>query len=344
MELVRGTAVLWRGPGVLQVGADPDHHVVLEGLTASEQAWLLEAARAAMPVDPLLAPAPTGPRTPLVPPPGALRLRARLEAVGLVDATRSGTLPGSGAAADAPGPGVVLDGLDAVTLAAADLLAQAGVRRFQVVDARQVDSSLEGAVPSGTYGYPRTAVAQDLLTSRYRDVYVGPLADPDVVVVSRARTPDVASTGLLMAEDRPHVTVTLRERHVEVGPLVLPGLTPCAHCRSLDLTDRDGLWPVMAQEMADWPLPAPTTAARVQASLEVARAVLEATGVATLGPSSLSGPGWAVCRVDADGTSRLVPLAPHPRCGCGATGEPFLPAASPASRRHDRAPAVGPAA
>ncbi|MFD1103185.1 hypothetical protein ACFQ23_13805, partial [Schaalia naturae] len=52
VELAPGTAVLPRGAEGVQIGADPDHHLVLTGLTAPQRAWLLRAARAAVPPQP----------------------------------------------------------------------------------------------------------------------------------------------------------------------------------------------------------------------------------------------------------------------------------------------------
>ena len=45
MNLAPNTAVLWRGPGVAQVGGDRTHHVLMENLHASDQIWLSNQAR-----------------------------------------------------------------------------------------------------------------------------------------------------------------------------------------------------------------------------------------------------------------------------------------------------------
>lgn len=47
MNLAHNTAVLWRGPGSVQVGGDRARHVLLDNLHASDQLWLSHQAHPA---------------------------------------------------------------------------------------------------------------------------------------------------------------------------------------------------------------------------------------------------------------------------------------------------------
>ena len=44
MKLARNTAILWRGPGAVQVGGDSSRHVLLDNLHANDQLWLSHQA------------------------------------------------------------------------------------------------------------------------------------------------------------------------------------------------------------------------------------------------------------------------------------------------------------
>ncbi len=321
VRLVEGTALVRRGSDALQVGGDPDHHVVLTGLSEPQQAWLLRAARRARP--PALDAAPAGEPAPsTVPPPGCEHLIARLVAAGFATHTtrRSAAAPVPGARA----PSVRIDGLDAVTTAAAMIFARVGVRHLDLRDRRPVDTSVQGTVSASLWALPRPDAVRDMIVSLEPRTRVERLHGPDVVVVSRARHADAAACGLLLVEDRRHLPVILRERSIVVGPLVRPGRTPCAQCLDLHLTDADRSWPLLARQMADWPLPAPPVAAIQVAALEVARRVLSAPGGdPILGEPAGGDPAWSQVRVDARGGIAVREVAPHPRCGCGAAGDPF---------------------
>ncbi|WP_062302845.1 hypothetical protein [Demequina subtropica] len=104
----------------------------------------------------------------------------------------------------------------------------------------------------------------------------------------------------------PHAALLADEAGVTVLP-VLPGATACLRCLGLARADLDPAWPVIAAQCeALAPPPDPLTAA--------VAGPLAASSLAAL----LAGddaPAWRVER----GLPRIVPLRPHPDCGCGAT-------------------------
>ena len=315
MEIERGTAVLWRGPGVVQIGSDPDHHLVLGGLSPAEQVWLVEAARAATPTGAHTTPTPRPSRRRAAPgrapTPVAARVAAHLRA--------RGVLPHTAAPGPRPNPRMRIDGVDVISAATARILVRSGVERLDIVDPARLDRPLPGVFDEEDVGVPRAqALAHHL--QDLGSLTVAPLTSPDVVLVSRARVPGLATAAALGAENRLHLLVTRHEGSVEIGPLVAPGRTPCAQCRALHLADADPHWPLTAREMPSWPLPpALDLAVEGVASLEVARAMLAALGSTELGPSALvRTEGRTLLRVEAGGVVREVPCPPHPRCSCGA--------------------------
>lgn len=338
MEIERGTAVLWRGPGVVQIGSDPDQHVVLDGLSPAEQVWLVDAARRHADLGP--PPGRTGHRPtrraphPWTPTPAAARVAARLRA--------GGSPPGAERQRTRRPPCVRIDGVDVVSAATARILVRAGVERLDIVDPARIERTVPDLFDDRDLGVSRARA----LTRRLRDLgplTVEPLEAPDVVLVSRERVPDLTTAGVLRGENRVHLLLTRHEDAVEIGPLVVPGRTPCAQCRALHLADADPHWPLTAREMPFWPLsPAPGLAVETVASLEVARALLGVLGHTELGPSPLvDARGRTLLRVEAGGVTRRVPCPPHPRCSCGCAPQGSSPAAFPSSVAPGSRPPVG---
>ncbi len=308
-----GTAVLERGAGVLQIGGDPDRHVILKGVTAAQHRWLTETARRALPREP--GDPDSRPTTELPLPPGGTRIQSRLATAGFLEDSLSDE--------HSRFPSVRIDGVDPVSLTACELLGRVGVRRFDAVDSRSVGRSLAFPGYEDTYAGSRTTLAAAVISRSTPRARVGMLTDPDVVIVSRPRTPSVVAAGLLMSEDRTHLLVTRFEHSVIVGPFVRPGLTPCGQCLSLALTDCDPVWPFLAKEMPPWPLPDPTPALVHSAALVIARAVVWSSGLTDFGRSELVTPGQLYARIGEDGRIAHDQLRPHARCGCGACGTPF---------------------
>ena len=340
VQLRAGTAVLWRGPGILQIGADPDHHVILNGLSASDQAWLVDAGRRASPDskwshDPPRALAPHR----------SYAIETQLRTAGFVEASTSilgqmGAHPPHSPQGDmrADHLAIRIDGVDTVTLGAAQLLALAGVRTFDVVDARLSDHTMDRSLGMRDYGRPRSLLATDAITRSGPRAQVRTVTIPDLVIVSRSRHADLVACGELLADDVPHLLVTRFEWSIAVGPLVVPGRTACAQCVALSLTDRDAMWPLVAQEFDHWPLSAPEPASTHVAALLVARTALGAFGIGLLGPSELiEGPANCV-QVNTLGQSSPDLVSAHPRCGCGAGGNPLESAEPEGSMAVDRAP------
>jgi bacteriocin biosynthesis cyclodehydratase domain-containing protein len=133
-----------------------------------------------------------------------------------------------------------------------------------------------------------------------------------VAVSHQVHDPVVAAAWL--RRDIPHLSVVIGDQRTRVGPVIVPGLTACAHCLDLHRSDVDGSWGVIAGQL--WGrLPA-------EPSLLVTReaAVLAARRVLTrLGDEPPSEPDEAIVTIDsATGQARQTLSRPHPGCGCAA--------------------------
>lgn len=122
---------------------------------------------------------------------------------------------------------------------------------------------------------------------------------------------DRAVTDALVRADQPHLVVRARAGGALVGPLVVPGLTPCLQCTDLSRRDADPGWPALLPQLTRARM-SPTPAlvgwaagvAVAQVLCFLRRAVPETWG-ATL----------EVTPDDFVTRRRAWPM--HPQCGCG---------------------------
>jgi len=112
-----------------------------------------------------------------------------------------------------------------------------------------------------------------------------------------------------------------------VGPLVVPGRTPCLRCVSLARGERDPHWPVLAAQLvgaAPTVEPCDVVLASLVSSLAAREALAWIDGADR--PATCGG----VLEYDLRaGTLRRRTVTAHPSCGCGA-----LDAAAPDTRAH----------
>lgn len=332
---------VWRNGTTLQLGLDPDVAVVFTDLGPGERA-VLDLLDEARPVDDVLTEAvargvarddavrfvsalegagvlddasaptglaalPLGERRRLAPEIAALSLRSRR--------------PGAAAAAVAARQQAVVAVIGAGRLGAplAALLAAAGVG---TVDVRDLGLTAPAdVVPGGLLltdvGRVRGQAARDAVRRSAASTVAGPAESPaDLVVLAPAYDERDAVPAA------PHLAVTAVDGIGIVGPLVLPGRSPCLRCLDLHRADRDPAWPALRRagradegDGCDGPVAVATAAL---ASMQ-ALAFLDGAGV----PSSV---GATLELRPPDGRSRRRSWSMHPDCGC-ATRAP-----SPARR------------
>lgn len=138
----------------------------------------------------------------------------------------------------------------------------------------------------------------------------GPAGPELVVLAASTAEPDRTLTDALQSAGRPHLVVRLEPDRAVVGPLVLPGRTPCVRCQDLSRCHLDPAWPRLLAQLCREPVePNPAllgwaaTTAAIQLRGWLAGAVPQTCG------SSLE--LWL-----ADFGLHARPWPAHPRCGC----------------------------
>jgi hypothetical protein len=115
-----------------------------------------------------------------------------------------------------------------------------------------------------------------------------------------------------LAVDVPHLPVVFGERAAVLGPLVVPGRTPCLRCAEEHRIDADPAWPVLAgQLLALGPAAgadAPALRLELHARLAAAVRAVRAGGDGGLAESAV--------RVATDGSVSRLARPWHARCSC----------------------------
>ena len=195
-------------------------------------------------------------------------------------------------------------------------LACSGVGAVDVHDDRptRAEDTGVGGLPLDSVGRRRGEAARDLLRSTAPALSEAPVDRPDLVVLADGHPDTSEKARTLVLDGTPHLRVQVRDTTGVVGPLVLPGRTPCLRCLELTRCDLDPAWPVLAAQLAvtdarqpacDGPL---ALAVAAQAAMQVLAMVDGTSDPATLGGTlEMALPDWRWRR-------RSWPL--HPDCGC----------------------------
>lgn len=288
MRLRRGTRVLDRGDGALQIGIRPA--LVLRGLTDTQRRFL-ERLETSATVTPLQ----------------QQRHRDLIDALAAADVLEPPPPPSLTLAVSDAGP----IGLSVGRSAARDGWA------VRFIDDGRIEHAPPGTYSTGVIASSRQGAACATVRSQMPQARVsvgdGP-ADVWVVVSHGAPALEVALP--LMTADVPHLFVCVDERGSRVGPFVEPGIGACGWCDGLARADEDPAWPRIALQLGA-PHPAtPTASADVIAGATAL--VLGALGAWRSGDAELWRNSAHVLTTGQPNARRT--LAPHPRCGCGAAG------------------------
>lgn len=338
---------MWRDTDTVQIGVDPEHAVVLRGMSVAlstvikgldgrftEDIVLARAAargvddRAARAMLRALtdggAIADAEPAESLVaelPPAERDRLAPDIAADVLVSGDPRGFLRRRSAH-------VAVHGAGRVGSAVATLLAAAGIGRITVVDrtpARPADVGPAG-LRRPDVGEPRAVgacrtIGEVAPSTTAAPVTFGtePTAPPDIAVLAPDQEPDRRVAATLLRAGVPHLVVRVREAQAIVGPFVLPARTSCLNCHDMVRTMRDPAWPTLLAQLLAAPPKQPAcdivlaTAAASVAAAHV-RSYLEGGE-----PDSID--GTVELRMPLS-TQRRRSWAPHPGCPCQYDPEP----------------------
>ena len=284
------------------------------GLTADRATGLLDRLAldgalddAALPT-PGLARLPVGERARLAPVVGALGLRNRL--------------PGGGARAleRRAQQHAVVHGLGLIGAQVARHLAAAGVGVVRPVDPGAVEhaDTGPGALDPAEAGRRRQdAVARAIqrLTPAARITPAAHLR-PDLVVLAPADRYPVELLDQLVSAGLPHLMVRTAGDEALVGPLVLPGRTPCVRCADLWRSESEPSWPRYLAQLGTpragqlAPCDTPLALLAVAHAVHSALSLLDGDEPPALG---------AVLSLDpASGAAARTEIDAHGSCTCGA--------------------------
>lgn len=215
---------------------------------------------------------------------------------------------------------------------------------LSVCDPAPAQASRRGRVlvrtPASAETFGRS-IAAELGRRGHHVVFAGAEARPDpdtalvVEVTERVLSPRRYLP--LMADDTPHLVVARDDDGVLLGPLVLPGRTPCLRCDDLRHLAEDEMWIATATQLHDLPPAHPPL------ELEWLAAVAAATSVQPLLDGIAPAPGESLTfRRERFTLTRRDGAAVEfqPGCGCQAPAESDWPTALANARgAADRAPA-----
>lgn len=231
----------------------------------------------------------------------------QLSAAGLLRPAPNGTAQA--------GRRVRLVGAGPVGLPLARYLLEGGVRELAVFD----------PAPPGPSLYPTAGTQPDQAAALTATVRSGPaevvrvdhwskpetLAVDLTVVVAEGPEVDRAVTDHLLRQDEPHLLVRSLGDAVWVGPLVIPGRTPCLRCTDLTRAGADPGWPTVLAQLGRLRLRLPALLTGWAAAVAATQALAFLDG----GRPETAGATMELTAADLRTELRIWPS--HAECGCG---------------------------
>ena len=131
-----------------------------------------------------------------------------------------------------------------------------------------------------------------------------------IVLAGKTAEPDRALTDALFRSGRPHLVVRLEPDRAVVGPLVIPGRSPCVRCQDLNRCRLDAAWPHLLAQLCREAVAAEPTLLSWAASTAAVQVRAWLAG----GSPETTGSTLELGLTDFRLGSRAWPA--HPRCGC----------------------------
>ena len=346
--------VLWREPGVLQVGIDPvwarqiphagarEFRAVrrLDGTRSlarilsdfvgenGDPDWLTAVLSTLVSIGAVIDRATSWWSE--LPAPERLRLAPTTAAASLAR-------PGANSLARRRAAFVHVCGTGRVGVGVAALLSAAGIGSVRVSptagDAQRVTPrSLSPLGPglASLGAFARDAAREAVSRNRWTAAASAPARrrEPDLVVLCPARVVPPATAERLTLAETPHLTALTDGPSARVGPLVLPGRTACLRCLDLHRADRDPQWPLILTQVAHHRGAQLTADDVVLSTLTAATAVTHALAVIDdpHGPWPSSAGAFLEFRLPELRWSRRA-WSPHPDCGSHWAPDPHPRAA-----------------
>lgn len=343
-RLLPGLQVLHRGHGEVQVGTDPRHAVVLLGVPESIVRLLhtldgrdttAELTARAGPVEPstldqvlselahygLLEDAATAETSANTAVPPRLTADCSWWALRSAQERMHANIRRMQAA-------VLIHGGGRVGVSLATLLAAAGVGWVSTVTDGTVQPEEVGCgYLEEDVGKRRSIAIRKAIVRTAPATNTSPLPrtrKPDLVLLADAVVPDPGLVARLFRDGVAQLVVWAGEGVGMVGPLVVPGRSPCLHCVDLHKTTSEPAWPALATQLAGRPQLADLASAQASAAFAVSQALRVLDGPHRGGeplpvdPTDL--PVWgAEIEIDTytSETNRTA-WPKHPFCTCSA--------------------------
>ncbi|WP_040766230.1 hypothetical protein [Tsukamurella sp. 1534] len=159
----------------------------------------------------------------------------------------------------------------------------------------------------------------------------------DLAVLTDVLTPDPVLVRRLMLARVPHLPVLVRDGIGVVGPLVLPGASPCLRCLDHTRSDADPGWPTLACQLFGRTGRASDQVLRVTSAV-AAQQVGAIAALRADEPAPGDGAGTALrsapldvlgCTLEVEGCGIAVRRwTMHPGCGCGRPADDTAAAAT----------------
>ena len=289
MNLAHNTAVLWRGPGSVQVGGDRARHVLLDNLHASDQLWLSHQVHPARERDEVQA---------------SPELLAALEEARLTDGRKA-----------LPHLALGIVGAVPATLLALHSLVDTLSLSLSIETHSLVDEDWDRVFGGHYTGTPRHRAVRRTLRDLIPLPRLYAQCAPELSIVSADRVVDPGIPFELTAHDTPHLIVTRGEHSYEVGPFVIPGATPCYQCSQLAHAAQDPFHLTHLRELEAWPLAPLALLAHFAAAQRVGQLVMDFVSGALAEAQCAQ-----VATICDDGSIRIEDVEPASRCVCGING------------------------
>lgn len=131
-----------------------------------------------------------------------------------------------------------------------------------------------------------------------------PRSDGAVAVVMVGGAAAALQLAPFLRDDLPHLPIGFEKDATVVGPLVVPGRTPCLSCRDAHERDRDPAWPRLHAQLVG--SASPVTSARIALAASLAARILRT-------PTPSAG---LIVRVSPDGRHAWRSVRHHGECPC----------------------------
>jgi len=216
---------------------------------------------------------------------------------------------------------VAVHGLGLVGAQVARQLAAAGIGVVRPVDAAPVEAAdtAPGGLDLADVGQRRQDAVVRAILALNPSTSITPShrhRPPDLAVIAPAEQDPTDLIAELTAGSIPYLLLRMGEDEALIGPLVMPGRTPCAQCADRRMAESDPHWQRVSAQFGAPPAGYVPPRDAALALLAAAYGVLAALAFLD-GPD----PGWLgvlVRCVPGAPIPRLIRVSAHPDCGCGA--------------------------